>query len=37
MHLQTRLIMVEGVPFTGKSTLSEYTARQLGLNGVAAQ
>ncbi len=31
------LILVEGVPFTGKSTLSEFVALQLGLNGSPAQ
>jgi broad-specificity NMP kinase len=36
MEIQTRLIMVEGVPFTGKSTLSEFVAQQLRLNGVEA-
>lgn len=36
MNQQTRLIMVEGVPFTGKSTTSEYIATQLGLNGYPA-
>ncbi|HEX8684808.1 MAG TPA: hypothetical protein VF707_20995 [Ardenticatenaceae bacterium] len=34
--MQTRLIMVEGVPFTGKSTLSEFVAQQLRLNGTEA-
>lgn len=33
MNQQTRLILVEGVPFTGKSTTSEYIATQLNLNG----
>lgn len=33
MNQQTRLILVEGVPFTGKSTTSEYVAAQLNLNG----
>lgn len=33
MNQQTRLILVEGVPFTGKSTTSEYVATQLNLNG----
>lgn len=32
MDKETRLILVEGVPFTGKSTLSEFTAQQLELN-----
>jgi hypothetical protein len=36
MEIQTRLIMVEGVPFTGKSTLSEFVTQQLRLNGVEA-
>ncbi len=31
--MHTRLIMLEGVPFTGKSTLSELVAQQLELNG----
>lgn len=31
-----RLILVEGVPFTGKSTLSEFLATQLNRNGIAA-
>jgi len=35
--MQTRLIMVEGVPFTGKSTLSEFAAVQLDLNGYPAK
>ena len=33
IHMQTKLVLVEGNPFTGKSTLSEYAALQLGLNG----
>jgi hypothetical protein len=37
MHMQTKLVLVEGVPFTGKSTLSEYAALQLGLNGHPAE
>jgi hypothetical protein len=37
MEPQGRLIMVEGVPFTGKSTASEYIAQQLALNGVETQ
>jgi hypothetical protein len=37
MHMQTKLVLVEGNPFTGKSTLSEYAALQLGLNGHAAE
>lgn len=36
MNQQTRMIMVEGEPFTGKSTTSEYIATQLNLNGYAA-
>lgn len=35
--MQTKLVLVEGQPFTGKSTLSEYAALQLGLNGHAAE
>jgi len=35
--MQTKLVLVEGVPFTGKSTLSEYAAQQLGLNGHAVE
>lgn len=35
--MQTKLVLVEGNPFTGKSTLSEYAALQLGLNGHAAE
>ncbi len=31
--MQARLIMLKGVPFTGKSTTSEFVAQQLGLNG----
>lgn len=37
MNQQTRLILVEGVPFTGKSTTSEYVATQLNLNGYPAR
>jgi hypothetical protein len=37
MHMQTKLVLVEGNPFTGKSTLSEYAAQQLALNGHAAE
>lgn len=33
MNQEIRMILVEGVPFTGKSTTSEYVAAQLGLNG----
>ena len=33
MHMQAKLVLVEGNPFTGKSTLSEYAAQQLRLNG----
>ncbi len=36
INQQTRLILVEGVPFTGKSTTSEYIATQLDLNGYRA-
>ncbi len=35
--MQTKLVLVEGVSFTGKSTLSEYVASQLRLNGHAAE
>lgn len=35
--MQRQLILVEGVPFTGKSTLSEFLAQQLGLNGVPSR
>jgi hypothetical protein len=35
MNQQLRMILVEGVPFTGKSTTSEYIASQLDLNGYA--
>jgi hypothetical protein len=31
------LVLVEGLPFTGKSTLSEYIAQQLKLNGYPQQ
>src|SRR3954471_15766843 len=37
MHMQTKLVLLEGNPFTGKSTLSEYAAIQLGLNGHVAE
>lgn len=37
MKQQTRLILVEGVPFTGKSTTSEYVTTQFDLNGHAAR
>jgi hypothetical protein len=37
MHMQTKLVLVEGNPFTGKSTLSEYAALQIRLNGHAAE
>ncbi|HEX8598384.1 MAG TPA: hypothetical protein VF952_07680 [Chloroflexia bacterium] len=37
MQMQTKLVLVEGVTFTGKSTLSEYVASQLRLNGHAAE
>jgi hypothetical protein len=35
--MQTHLVLIEGVPFSGKSTLSEYVAEQLTLNGAPAQ
>jgi hypothetical protein len=35
--MQTKLVLLEGNPFTGKSTLSEYAALQLGLNGHPAE
>ncbi|HEY0069154.1 MAG TPA: hypothetical protein VGE04_04210, partial [Chloroflexia bacterium] len=35
--MQTKLVLVEGNPFTGKSTLSEYAAQQIRLNGHAAE
>lgn len=35
--MQTKLVLVEGNPFTGKSTLSEYAAQQIGLNGHAVE
>lgn len=35
--MQTKLVLVEGNPFTGKSTLSEYLAQQIGLNGHAVE
>jgi hypothetical protein len=35
--MQSKLIMIEGVPFTGKSTLSEFVAQQLDLNGIPEQ
>lgn len=35
--METKLVLVEGNPFTGKSTLSEYATLQLGLNGHAAE
>jgi hypothetical protein len=37
MHMQTKLVLVEGNPFTGKSTLSEYAAQQIDLNGHAVE
>ena len=37
MRMQTKLVLVEGNPFTGKSTLSEYAAQQIRLNGHAAE
>lgn len=33
MERSLPLVLVEGVPFTGKSTVSEYIAQQLNLNG----
>ena len=35
--MQTKLVLLEGNPFTGKSTLSEYAALQLDLNGHATE
>jgi hypothetical protein len=35
--VQTQLVLIEGVPFSGKSTLSEYVAQQLSLNDRPAQ
>lgn len=35
--MQSKLILLEGNPFTGKSTLSEYAAHQLALNGHAVE
>ena len=35
--MQSRLVMIEGVPWTGKSTLSEFVAEQLRLNGIMAE
>lgn len=37
MNHEIRMILIEGIPFTGKSTTSEYLANQLRLNGHAAQ
>jgi hypothetical protein len=37
MQMQTKLVLFEGNPFTGKSTLSEYAAQQLALNGQAVE
>ena len=37
MQMRTKLVLVEGNPFTGKSTLSEYAALQLSLNGHAVE
>ncbi|HYF64413.1 MAG TPA: hypothetical protein VD886_16435 [Herpetosiphonaceae bacterium] len=37
MNHPFRIILVEGVPFTGKSTTSEYITTQLGLNGYPAR
>lgn len=33
----SRLVLVEGLPFSGKSTLSEFLAEQMTLNGIAAE
>ena len=35
--MQAKLVLVEGNPFTGKSTLSEYVAQQIGLNSHAVE
>lgn len=35
--MQTKLVLFEGNPFTGKSTLSEYAAQQIALNGQAVE
>src|SRR4051794_41985111 len=35
--MQTKLVLFEGNPFTGKSTLSEYAAQQIALNGQAVK
>ena len=35
--MQTKLVLFEGNPFTGKSTLSEYAAQQIDLNGHAVE
>ncbi|MDX6481374.1 MAG: hypothetical protein QOG85_1884 [Gaiellaceae bacterium] len=35
--METKLILVEGNPFTGKSTLSEHITQQLALNGHTAE
>ncbi len=37
MHVETKLVLFEGNPFTGKSTLSEYAAQQIELNGHAVE
>jgi hypothetical protein len=37
MERSLPLVLVEGVPFTGKSTVSEYIAQQLSLNGYPQQ
>src|SRR3954451_7100494 len=37
MHMQTKLVLFKGNPFTGKSTLSEYAAQQIALNGQAVE
>jgi hypothetical protein len=37
MQPRPKLILVEGIPFSGKSTTAEYVATQLQLNGLPAQ
>jgi hypothetical protein len=37
MRRPLSLVLVEGIPFTGKSTTSEYIAQQLNLNGYPVQ
>jgi hypothetical protein len=36
MERRLSLVLVEGIPFTGKSTISEYICQQLNLNGYPA-